>query len=164
MEKPDSAILFPGKEVCGLFIRPWTLAQACALSPTLDVLFGMARKEGIGEVLWKFMDELPESSEEGRSESYKALFGKAQKEVATAFVSMLPRVLPHSPKVIAATITEPLFDDHGNVAGINPEGMKKAHALDLVQTKEILLEILVQNYDYIKNSFGPGKPAKKRAS
>jgi hypothetical protein len=164
MEKPDSAILFPGKEVCGLFIRPWTLAQACALSPTLDALFGMARKEGIGEILWKFMDDLPESPEGDRSSAYKALFGKAQKEVATAFVTLLPKVLPHSPKIIAATITEPLFDENGFVIGINPEGMRKANALDLVQSKEVLLEILVQNWEYVKNSFGPAKPAKKRAS
>jgi hypothetical protein len=163
MEKPDEAILFPGKEVCGHFIRPWTLGKACALSPTLDVLFAIARKEGVGEVLWKFMDKLEEPAGIP-SDAYKSLFEKATKDVAAAFVGMLPKVLPHAPKVIAATISDPVFDELGNVVGISPEGMRKANELDLVQTKEVMLEILAQNWEYVKNSFGPGRPARKKAS
>ena len=164
MEKPDEAVLFPGKEVCGHFIRPWTLGKACALSPTLDVLFAIARKEGVGEILWKFMERIEEPDGGEHTGAYKSLFEKVTKEVATAFVGMLPKVLPHAPKVIAATIFDPVFDELGNVVGISPEGMRKANELDLVQTKEVMLEILAQNWEYVKNSFGPGKPAKKRAS
>jgi hypothetical protein len=131
----DEKILFPEVEVEGYTIRPWTLAQAVALAPTLGDLVGIAKESGVGEVLSKFMDLL----DSGQMNA-KDVFAKAQKEVA----AVLPGLIP---KFVSAGISE-----------------EEAGTLDLGKATVLLLSIVSQNVDYLKNFFGPGNLATAKAS
>jgi hypothetical protein len=140
----DEKILFPEVEVEGYTIRPWTLAQAVALAPTLGDLVGIAKESGVGEVLSKFMDLL----DSGQMNA-KDVFAKAQKEVAAVLPGLIPKFLPHAPKIISVS------------AGISEE---EAGTLDLGKATVLLLSIVSQNVDYLKNFFGPGNLATAKAS
>ena len=140
----DENILFPDVEVEGYTIRPWTLAQAVALAPTLGDLLGIAKESGVGEVLSHFMDLI----EPGQGET-KDAFAKAQKEVIAVLPGLIPKFLPHAPKIIAVS------------AGISE---KAAGELNLGKATVLLLSIVSQNVDHLKNFFGPGNLATAKAS
>ena len=140
----DEKILFPEVEVEGYTIRPWTLAQAVALAPTLGDLLGIAKASGVGEVLSHFMDLI--EPEQGET---KDAFAKAQKEVIAVLPGLIPKFLPHAPKIIAVS------------AGISE---KAAGELNLGKATVLLLSIVSQNVDYLKNFFGPGNLATAKAS
>jgi hypothetical protein len=142
--KDDAGILFPDAIVEGYKLRPWTLAQAVALAPTLGALVDIAKESKVGEVLFKFMDLL----DSGQGDA-KDIFAKAQKDVAAALPVLIPKFLPHAPKIISVS------------AGISEE---EAGALDLGKATVLLLSIVSQNVDYLKNFFGPANLAKAKAS
>jgi hypothetical protein len=142
--KGDAGILFPDAQIEGYTIRPWTLAQAVALASTLGALVGIVKESGIGEVLFKFMDLL----EPGQGDA-KDAFAKAQKEVAAVLPGLIPKFLPYAPKIIAVS------------AKISEE---EAGALELGKATLLLLSIVSQNIEYLKNFFGPANLAKAKAS
>jgi membrane protein YqaA with SNARE-associated domain len=142
--KDDAAVLFPEAMVEGYTLRPWTLAQAVALAPTLGALVGVVKESGIGEVLLNFMDLL----EPGQGDARDA-FAKAQKEVTSILPELIPRFLPHAPKIISVS------------AGISEE---EAGAMDLGKATVLLLSIVTQNVDYLKNFFGPANLKAAKAS
>jgi hypothetical protein len=133
--KADDQILFPEVEVEGYKVRPWTLAQSVALAPTLGALVEIARTAGLGEILLKFMDLLGP----GKGDTGEA-FAKAEQEIVKALPGLLPKLLPHAPKILSVSlaITE-----------------EEAGAFDLKKATTLLLAIVVGNIDYLKNSFGP---------
>lgn len=45
-EARDTDVLFPGKEIEGYIVKPWTLKQVRLLSPVFVDLFAIAKKEG----------------------------------------------------------------------------------------------------------------------
>jgi hypothetical protein len=143
-EKDDAGILFPEAEVEGYKLRPWTLAQAVALAPTLGALIGIAKESKVGEVLFNFMDLL----EPGQGDT-KDAFAKAQKEMIAVLPGLIPKFLPHAPRIISVS------------AGISEE---EAGSLELGKATVLLLSIVSQNIEYLKNFFGPANLAKAKAS
>jgi hypothetical protein len=139
----DEQILFPNVEVEGYTIRPWTLAQAVALAPTLGALMGIAKESGVGEVLWKFMDLL----EPGQGDA-KDAFDKAEKEVIGVLPGLVPKFLPHAPKILSVSL------------GASAEEIGK---MDLGKATVLLLSVVTQNVDYLKNFFGPGRVTAAKA-
>jgi hypothetical protein len=142
--KDDAGILFPEAEVEGYKLRPWTLAQAVALAPTLGALIGIAKESKVGEVLFNFMDLL----ESGQGDA-KDAFARAQKEVAAVLPGLIPKFLPHAPRIISVS------------AGISEE---EAGSLELGKATVLLLSIVSQNIEYLKNFFGPESLKAAKAS
>jgi len=140
----DEQILFPDVEVEGYTIRPWTLAQAVALASTLGALVEIAKESGVGEVLWKFMDLL----DTGQGDA-KDAFAKAQKEVLGVLPGLVPKFLPHAPKILTVSL------------GASEEEVGK---MNLGKTTVLLLSVVSQNVDYLKNFFGPGRVTAAKAS
>jgi hypothetical protein len=140
----DEQILFPNAEVEGYTVRPWTLAQAVALAPTLGALVDVAKESGVGEVLWKFMDFL-DSTQEGAKDA----FAKAQKEVMGVLPGLIPKFLPHAPKILSVSL------------GASEEEVAR---MDLGKATVLLLSVVSQNTDYLKNFFGPGRVTAAKAS
>jgi hypothetical protein len=142
--KDDAAVLFPDAAVEGYTLRPWTLAQASALAPTLGALVGIAKESGIGEVLFGFMDLL-----DSGQENTKDVFAKAQKEMIAVLPGLIPKFLPHAPKILSVSLK------------ISEE---EAGSLDLGKATVLLLSIVSQNVDYLKNFFGPANLKAAKAS
>ena len=140
----DEKILFPDVEVEGYMIRPWTMAQAVALAPTLGALVEISKESGVGEVLLGFMDLL-DPAQGGSKES----FGKAEKEVLSVLPGLIPKFLPHAPKILSVSLA------------VSEEEVGK---MDLGKATVLLLSIVSQNIDYLKNFFGPGRVRAAKAS
>jgi len=140
----DEQILFPDVEVEGYTIRPWTLAQAVALAPTLGALVEIAKESGVGEVLLGFMDLL----DPGQGGA-KDAFAKAQKEVIGVLPELIPKFLPHAPKILYVSLGA---------------SMEEVDKMDLGKATVLLLSIVSQNVDYLKNFFGPGRVTAAKAS
>jgi hypothetical protein len=140
----DEQILFPDVEVEGYTIRPWTLAQAVALAPTLGALVDIAKASGVGEALLGFMDLL-DPAQGGAKDA----FAKAQKEVIGVLPGLIPKLLPHAPKILSVSL------------GTSAEETGK---MDLGKATVLLLSIVSQNVDYLKNYYGPGRVTAAKAS
>jgi hypothetical protein len=140
----DEQILFPDVEVEGYTIRPWTLAQAVALAPTLGALVEISKESGVGEVLLGFMDLL----DPGQGGA-KDAFAKAQKEVISVLPRLIPKFLPHAPKILSVSLE------------VSAEEIGK---MDLGKATVLLLSVVSQNVDYLKNFFGPGRVRAAKAS
>ena len=140
----DEQILFPDAEVEGYTIRPWTLAQAVALAPTLGSLVEIAKESGVGEVIWKSMDLLDPARGDARDAS-----AKAQKEVLSVLPGLLPKFLPHAPKILTVSL------------GASEEEVGK---MSLGKSTVLLLSVVSQNIEYLKNFFGPGATRLSKAS
>ena len=162
-EKSDMEVLFPGSMICGRMVRPWTLAQAVVLAPTLGTLMGIAKEGGIGDVLSGYMDLLDPSVDD-KSDAFKKAFAKAQKDMVAVLPELIPKALPHAPTIIAATCTPLLYDGRGVMFGVDPAGIEEAGKMNLGGAAELLLGIIVLNIDYLKNFFGPGRQVRKKAS
>lgn len=139
----DEQILFPDVEVEGYTIRPWTLAQAVALAPTLGALVEIAKESGVGEVLLGFMDLL----DPGQGGA-KDAFAKAQKDVMGVLPGLIPKFLPHAPKILSVSL------------GASEE---EVSGMDLGKATVLLLSVVSQNVDYLKNFFGPGRVTATKA-
>jgi hypothetical protein len=140
----DEQILFPDVEVEGYTIRPWTLAQAVALAPTLGALVEIAKASGVGEVLLGFMDLLDPGQGGAKDD-----FAKAQKEVLSVLPGLIPKFLPHAPKILSVSLT------------VSEEEVGK---MGLGKATVLLLSVVSQNVDYLKNFFGPGRVMAAKAS
>ena len=140
----DEQILFPDVEVEGYTIRPWTLAQAVALAPTLGALVEIAKESGVGEVLLGSMDLL-DPAQGGAKEA----FAKAQKEVMGVLPGLIPKFLPHAPKILSVSL------------GTSAEEVGK---MGLGKATVLLLSVVSQNVDYLKNFFGPGRVTAAKAN
>jgi hypothetical protein len=142
--KADEQVLFPEAVVEGYTVRPWTLAQSVALAPTFGALMEIARAAGVGEILLKFMDLLGPGQGDTRD-----AFAGAQQEIVKVLPGLLPKLLPHAPKILSVSlaITE-----------------EEAGAFDLKKATTLLLAIIAGNIDYLKNSFGPVTAAPAMAS
>lgn len=140
----DEQILFPDAEVEGYAIRPWTLAQAVALAPTLGALVEIAKESGVGEVIWKSMDLLDPSQGDA-----KKAFGGAEKEILSVLPGLIPKFLPHAPKILTVSL------------GASEEEVSK---MDLGKATVLLLSVVSQNIEYLKNFFGPGATRLSKAS
>jgi hypothetical protein len=139
----DEQTLFPDVEVEGYTIRPWTLAQAVALAPTLGTLVEIAKESGVGGVLLGFMDLLDPGQGGARD-----AFAKAQKEVIGVLPGLIPKFLPHAPKILSVSL------------GTSAEEVGK---MGLGKATVILLSVVSQNVDYLKNFFGPGRVTAAKA-
>lgn len=140
----DEQILFPDVEVEGYTIRPWTLAQAVALAPTLGSLVDIAKAAGVGEVLLEFMDLL-DPAQGGTKDA----FAKAQKEVIGVLPGLIPKILPHAPKILSVSLGVPA---------------EEVDRMDLGKATTLLLSVVSQNVDYLKNFFGPGRVTAAQAN
>jgi len=142
--EPDEQILFPGVEIEGYTVRPWALAQAVALAPTLGALVDIAKASGVGEILLGFMD-LIDPGQGGAKDA----FAKAQKEVIGVLPGLIPKFLPHAPKILSVSL------------GVSEEEVGK---MDLGKATVLLLSVVSQNVDYLKNFFGPDATRLPKAS
>jgi len=142
--EPDEQILFPGVEIEAYTVRPSALAQAVALAPTLGALVDIAKASGVGEILLGFMDLLG-PAQGGAKES----FGKAEKEVLSVLPGLIPKFLPHAPKILSVSL------------GASAEEVDR---MDLGKATVLLLSVVSQNIDYLKNFFGPGATRLPKAS
>lgn len=130
----DEQILFPDAEVEGYTVRPWCLAQLVEVSEPLAAVVEIAKQEGAADALLSLV---------GMAEPRK---GKASggKTVPIDFLALLPGLIlksvRHIPRILSVTLR------------VSEEEVGK---LDLGKTTAILMAIFSQNYEYLKNYFGP---------
>jgi len=146
-EKPDEKILFPDSEVEGYTIRPWTLAQAVALAPTLGGVIDVIGKSGAGDSLAKILDAV--DIESPGMESVMEAFQDSWKDVVKALPGLIPKFLPYAPAILSISLDA---------------SREEVDKFDLGKTSRLLREIATHNIEYLKNSFGPGAAVKVKAS
>lgn len=147
MEKTDESILFPEVDVCGYRFRPWTLDQAVELAPTLGSIVEIIEQSGISKALSDILDavDIDESGMKAVVNAFRVVW----KDVVRALPGLAPKFLPLAPKILMVSLGQPK-----EVVG----------AFDLNKTRRLLTAVAMQNWDYLKNYYGPAAEDQKIAS
>ena len=138
VEKTEEEILFPEIEVMGIKLKPWSFGQYADLAPHLKAIRQGLREDGIdlSRLRAAIPKELPREGE--------------KVEVPTGFIDglfdVLTCILPHLPRVFAIT------------TGLKEEEIRRWHSS---KATVVLLVMIRQNWDHLKNSFGLGMPLLK---
>jgi hypothetical protein len=139
MAKDDEQILFPGIEVEGHKIQPWTLGQAVELAATLGALVDIIGESGVGGTLSNILDSI--DAETTTVGAVTTAFKGGWKDVVRALPAMVPKFIPLAPKILSVSLD------------VSAEEVAK---FDLGKTTKLLKAVGLLNWDYLKNYFGPG--------
>lgn len=143
MAKDDEQILFPGVEVAGQNVRPWVLRQTVALAPTLETLVDIVAESGVGDVLSEILDSI--DIDKTTISSIAEVMRGRWKDIVKASPRLLLKIVPLAPKILSVSL------------GLTEEEVGE---YDNGKTVDLLKAVAVQNWDYLKNYFGPGAAGK----
>lgn len=140
MAKDDEQILFPDVVVAGYTVRPWTLGQAVDLADALGSIVDIIGKSGVGGILSKILESI--DPEDTTLSGVAKTLMSGWKDIVRAIPATVPRILPYAPKILSVSLS------------LSVEEVSK---FDLGKTTELLKVVAIQNWDYLKNYYGPGK-------
>jgi len=133
----DEKILFPDEEVDGHIVRPWTLAQLVEASEEINAVYEIAKKDGAIDALSKLV-AFADPSKVGMAPGSKP--GALPADLLAALPGLVLRSTKHIPKIIAISLGKKV---------------EEVERFNLGTTTAILVAVWTQNYDFLKNYFGP---------
>lgn len=141
----DGAVLFPEVRIEGYTVRPWTLAQFVEVSVPLEEVLDVLKKEGVSDLIFGLLRD-SETTRKGKVSDNKPEVLPV--DLLALAPSLVLKCVRHVPRILSVTL------------GISEEEIGRFH---LGVTTAILLAIGTQNYEFLKNYFGPDRKEEKKA-